>query len=352
MLGSSHVVFEVHRGFSRRRASILGCTVVVLLGGLLQVAWGEESSSQLPVSDPGLPKMALQSLSENELVQLRDVVAYQISMGRTLEVACRQIERRSPILVGSNSNSPDALITSMYELLTTVPTAPSGKPRAIALIGDRYHHPGYIRPPLEKVCQKVNVPVAFIYDVRLLNSSVLQEYDLLIILRDGMLWPSPSGDDEFGKERVFWLTPEQEMAIAQFVAAGRGFLALHNATALKGLDDQESLYRQVLGATYAGHGKEREEYCVRITDQRHPVAQNVEGYEVIDERHWPKLHVTDAWIFLEAASSDRRSIHGFTRTYGKGRVCYLANGHNREVLESAAMQQLMENAIRWCLARE
>lgn len=238
----------------------------------------------------------------------------------------------------------------MYEALTAVPETPPRHPRALALIGDRYHHPGYIRPPLERACQKLGLSITFIYDVRLLSTQLLEQYDLLIILRDGMLWPSPQPSDPFGKERVFWLTQEQEEALASFVRGGGGYLALHNATALKRLDDQESLYAQVLGASYAGHGKEQEDYKVRVIAPQHPVVRGVKDYSVIDERHWPRLHVSDAQVFLEADATDRRSIHGFTRTYGAGRVCYLANGHHREVLESPPVQQMIVEAANWCLA--
>lgn len=60
--------------------------------------------------------------------------------------------------------------------------------------------------------------------------------------------------------------------------------------------------------------------------------------------------VPNSWVFLEANATDRRSIRGFTRTYNDGRICYLANGHHRDVLESAAVQQMIVQAIDWCLA--
>ncbi len=46
---------------------------------------------------------------------------------------------------------------------------------------------------------------------------------------------------------------------------------------------------------------------------------------------------------------ERRSVHGFTRFYKKGRMCYLANGHNREALELPAVQEMLVKGLRWCL---
>lgn len=75
----------------------------------------------------------------------------------------------------------------------------------------------------------------------------------------------------------------------------------------------------------------------------------VHDYFVEDERHWPRLYVSDALVLLESASGEETSLHGFVRTFGLGRVCYLANGHNRRVLESDVMQRILRNAARWCL---
>lgn len=332
-----------------RAVRVVFLTAITAVGLTAAPVTAEEQTISPIAQQPRHGSQMLQSLPQPQLELLRDVVAYQISMGRSLETSCEQIKKSQDLASLAAGQSTETLVAAMYEVLTKAPQPPTQRPRALALIGDRYHHPNYIRPPLETACRKANLPVTFIYDVRLLNGKLLEQYDLLIVLRDGMLWPTPLPNDPFGKDRVFWLSAEQETAIAAFVKSGRGYLALHNATALKGLNDQDSLYLQVLGASYAGHGKEREDYQVRVTDTRHPVVQGVQDYFVTDERHWPKLHVSDAWIFLEAIATDKKSIHGFTRSYGEGRVCYLANGHNREVLESQPVQQMIVAAINWCL---
>src|SRR6185312_2764204 len=99
---------------------------------------------------------------------------------------------------------------------------------------------------------------------------------LLVVLRDGALRPSgPEGP------LVSWMTPEQERAVADFVASGGGLLALHNAT---GLYPEGGPYLRMVGGTYRGHGP-LERFRVRVVDRSHPVTRGVSDYEVADEQH-------------------------------------------------------------------
>ncbi|MBC7353788.1 MAG: ThuA domain-containing protein [Thermogutta sp.] len=338
------------RGYLGARSLWSVCILVLTLAGF--PAWGQESANDSPTGcDLGLQELREQfpQLTDSQAIVIRDAVGYQIAMGRSLETTTTQLAGAG-LQMGVSPKAFPEIVARIYDALTRAPQPPSSHPRALALIGDRYHHPGYIREAIEQVCQKAGIAVRFVYDVRLLSSEILGQYDVLVVLRDGMLWPSPGENDPFGKERVFWLTQEQEEAVARFVANGGGFLAIHNATALKALDGRASLYHEVLGASYAGHGPEREDYTVEVINASNPVAAAVPRYEVGDERHWPKMHVSDADIFLEAVAGDRRSVHGFTRSYQKGRVCYLAHGHNLEALQRSPVQEMLVKGLRWCLA--
>jgi len=281
------------------------------------------------------------------LTDLRDEVGYQISQGRTLETTLRRVNvpGREEWLVDENVFSDH--IKSIYTQLTAeLPELHPGlTPRALVLIGDHYHPPAYIPPSLQPVFQKIGMPARFIYDVTQLNARNLKGMRLLVILRDGMNWPE-SDDD-----RVFWMTAEQEKAIAEFVGNGGGFLSLHNSTALKG-DDKPSPYLDVLGSTYNGHGPGDEEFDVRVVNPDHPVTRGVKDYFAIDERHTPIIHADDITLLLEAVSGDETSVNGYVRNYGKGRVCHLASGHNLEVLTNPEMQKLMTNAALWCCGLE
>lgn len=279
---------------------------------------------------------------------LRDEVGYQISMGRSFETTLEQIDvpARKEWLVedGDLKNHAEAVYTQLTAELPEL--QPGLTPHALVLIGDNYHPPAYIPPSLEPVFEKIGMPARFIYDVTKLTAQNLKNIRLLVILRDGINWHQPGG------ERVFWLTEEQENAIAEFISGGGGFLALHNCTALKRVDDERTIYRDVLGSSYNGHGPGDEKFDVRVVNPDHPVTRGVKDYVAIDERHTPIIHADDLTILLEAVNGDQTSINGYVRNYGKGRICHLANGHNLEVLTNPEMQKLMINAALWCCGIE
>src|SRR5579864_1706182 len=64
------------------------------------------------------------------------------------------------------------------------------KAAAFALIGDRYHNSDYIRIGLGRTIEReMGVSTDFCDEVKMLDSETLEGRRLLIMLRDGMLWP-------------------------------------------------------------------------------------------------------------------------------------------------------------------
>lgn len=279
------------------------------------------------------------------LTCLRDEIGYQVSQGRSFEKTLETINvPTKPEFTPDDAQFKDQ-VKSVYDQLTSdpLPIKNSITPHAFILIGDHHHPPFYIPPSLEPVFEKLGMPIYFTYDVTKLNAENLKGVRLLVILRDGMLWP------ENDKEMVFWMTEEQEKAVADFVANGGGFLSLHNSTALKCLDEKQTTYRDVLGSSYNGHGPGDEKFDVKVVNENHPVTAGVKDYVAVDERHTPIIHVDDITLLTEAVNGDQKSVNGYTRFYGKGRICHLANGHNLEVMTNPEMQKLMYNGALWCL---
>ena len=80
---------------------------------------------------------------------------------------------------------------------TPLPAKAAKKATAFALIGDRYHNSDYIRTGLTRtVASQMGVSVDFTDETSLLNAETLDGYKVLIVLRDGMIWPNGYGGDE------------------------------------------------------------------------------------------------------------------------------------------------------------
>src|SRR6201995_793606 len=82
-------------------------------------------------------------------------------------------------------------LVSAATMLGSMPgfAAPAGGPRALALIGDRYHNADYIRLSLNKIFGELNTPTHHTIDTGAGRGGLLKNSQLFLVLRDAMLWP-------------------------------------------------------------------------------------------------------------------------------------------------------------------
>jgi hypothetical protein len=257
-----------------------------------------------------------------------------------------------------------------------VPRARSAqKSAAYGLIGDRYHNSDYIRTALNRTIQKeLDVTIDFCDETRNLTAETLHGYKLLIVLRDGMLWPDGYPDETTNAGWVaggkvplvsdppvpatdaksqFWMKPAQGKAVRAFVDNGGAALFLHNSTHV-GLTDPD--FRHVLGASYAGHPPIRT-FKVRVTNPDHPITKGVRDFVVTDEQHYMDYDKDPKYLLLETENVDGLDYNqrgpkapgGWAYEYGKGRVCYFSPGHLISVLWNPEYVKLQHNAVRWLL---
>src|SRR2546422_6729709 len=99
--------------------------------------------------------------------------------------AKRIISRRTAL--GACAVAPAALVG---------PLRARTKATAFALIGDRYHNSDYIRTGLRRTIEReMDISIDFCDEVKMLDAETLKGYKLLIVLRDGMLWPDGYPDE-------------------------------------------------------------------------------------------------------------------------------------------------------------
>jgi hypothetical protein len=191
----------------------------------------------------------------------------------------------------------------------------TGRPRALALIGDRYHNPDYIRVSLDKVFKSLEIPVDYTIQYDQLSQRTLKGYQLFVCLRDGMIWPDGylgpdaytayeqnlENPNQFSKPKPeTWMTEAQGAAIKEFVSAGNGFYALHNSSHIS-LGSKN--YREVMGGAYIGHPPLRP-FRVRATGEGHPITQGLKPFMVNDEQHYVEYDKDCKHVILESENVD------------------------------------------------
>jgi hypothetical protein len=248
-----------------------------------------------------------------------------------------------------------------------VTAATHAKPRALALIGDRYHNPDYIRVSLDKVFHDMDIAIDYTIDYAGLSAASLKPYQLLLILRDGMIWPGGySGPDAYSYEpslenasdfpaakSVMWMTETQGAAIKDWVSAGGGFYPLHNSSHIS-LSSKN--YRDVMGGAYFGHPPLRP-FQVHATANAHPITAGMKPFMVNDEQHYVDYDKDPKYVILESENLDgltyegrgTKSPAGWAYDYGKGRVVFTAVGHTIHAMWNPQYIELQKRAVRWLL---
>ena len=221
------------------------------------------------------------------------------------------------------------------------PYSSAQRPRALAIVGDRYHSAVLMRDGLITALVRENIPVTFIEEVTALNAASLAQHQLLILARNGRYWPNG-----YDQPQAHWMTDEQQKAVWDFVHSGGGVLAMHNAhTAYP----PGGPYYQLFGGDFGGHHKPYT-FTIRVTNPQHPIMAGVEDFEIFDEQHTSKYSLDEQHLLMRSIARDNlEAPAGWWRELGKGRFCYLSPGHTPEALNHPMTQRLIRNACRWLL---
>ena len=260
------------------------------------------------------------------------------------------------------------------ELIGSRPLAAAAQrqAKAFALVGDRYHNADYIKVALRRTLVKeAGLFIDFRDEPADLTAERLKGYRMLIIFRDGMLWPDGyalegggpgRGESKFISDpplpqvkeaSVPWITPAQGKAIKDFVQNGGAAFFYHNTNYIS---PDNADFRDVQGAITQGHPPLRP-YRVRITNRDHPITRGVNDFTVTDEQHYVTYEKDPKFVLMRNINEDGLTYKNFGTSaeagwayeYGKGRMCFLSPGHTIAALWNPEYVKLQHNAVKWLL---
>jgi uncharacterized protein len=192
----------------------------------------------------------------------------------------------------------------------------------------QHHNSAKYAPMLTTALAPDGINITYTPDPADLNAANLAKYDALMVYANHTK-----------------ITPEQETALLDFVAGGKGFLPIHSASFCF---QNSPAYIALVGAQFLRHGTG--EFTVEIVKPDHPVMAGMKPFQVWDETYVHTKHNLDRVVLMERVDAEGREPWTWVRTHGKGRVFYTAYGHDDRVWSNPNFHLLMKNAVRWAVA--
>ncbi len=145
------------------------------------------------------------------------------------------------------------------------------------------------------------------------------------------------------------ISPEGTAALAAKVAAGTGLVVLHATNVAHGDWKEQTGFFQLIGSRFVKHPP-----LARFTvksGEAHPITDGVKEFEIEDEGYeieWtgeaPKVLATGEW---GGAAHPIVYVH----EYRKGRVCYIALGHDGRAWSNPGFKKLIVQSTAWAAAK-
>jgi type 1 glutamine amidotransferase len=225
-----------------------------------------------------------------------------------------------------------AVSTAAAVLIAQGTSAPAGKSsRTIEVLflghHSTHHDSARFEPMLAKAIGPEGFHFTYTEDPNDLNTPNLGKYDALIIYANHTT-----------------ITPDQEKALLDFVASGKGFVPLHCASFCF---QNSPAYIALVGAQFLKHGTG--EFTATIVAPNHPVLDGIQPFQVWDETYVHTKINPDKTVLMERVDENGHEPWTWVREQGKGRVFYTAYGHDERVWGHPMFQRLVRNGLLWAV---
>ncbi len=135
-------------------------------------------------------------------------------------------------------------------------------------------------------------------------------------------------------------------SLVKFVRNGGGLVALHSANSSIKNDSLAKL----IGSRFITHGPAYD-FNVTISDPEHPIAHRLQTFRLHDELYQLEK-LADQHIFLSAWADNIAMPLGYSREEGKGKVVYLANGHDLSVFANPTFARILSRSVRFAAGED
>lgn len=258
------------------------------------------------------------------------------------------------------------------------PVPPSrSSAQVLALIGDRYHNPDYIRVHFDKLFGELGIAYRYTANYEWFadeksTTDQLVGVRLLCVFRDGLIFPEgyvgPEAYSYYSTSLMnrqpdaaarTWVTEGFAHAVERYVGEGGSLFSCHNNLSVSSFSPA---YRALTGGVYDGHPPERP-WKVEVVRKDHPITEGVEDFVVTDEQHFPRFERDPGELLLRGENIDGLSFTSDSKAvvdatvspvawaheHGRGRVLVSTIGHNLDALWKPSYWLFQRNAIRWLL---
>jgi len=138
------------------------------------------------------------------------------------------------------------------------------------------------------------------------------------------------------------ITAEQLRGLLSFVESGRGYVGIHSAA--DSFRDSPT-YRAFVGGFFRTHPRYRQ-YQVSITEVEHPITEGLEEFFVTDEQYITSYDPRNTILATALWKGEAMPVV-WVKEWGKGRVCYIALGHNPDSCRDENFKTLLVRGTIW-----
>jgi putative membrane-bound dehydrogenase-like protein len=199
---------------------------------------------------------------------------------------------------------------------------------SVLFLGDNGHHkPAERHSWIKEPMAARGISLTYTDQLGDLTDANLARYDVLMVYAN-----------------IGGVSPEQEKAILDHVAGGKGFMPVHCASACFG---KNPALVQLMGGRFKSHGGEV--FRAAIDNRTHPTMRGFGGFDTWDETYVHDQHnEVDRTVLMYRVGKDKqREPWTWTRTHGKGRVFYTASGHDERTWKAPAYADLLARGLAW-----